>query len=355
LASYRNLHLWAAEQAKLDDFIVLPDRAPATFNVRTLEPTARQLLDDTYDDGASGRAFMISAATSLDQLDEGVGTALTWPMYQARALQYSMTHKLPLVSDDPSVVPPFPQHSDPEGLARGLAQQTAIEAVALALPQFLSVELDRVAQFRDESKGMAQPFRIEMLKFTAELTSAIASGATDEELRKACQAIAQTRVAPALADLSRQLKDPIKPFHKIAIDISEAAAATASSIASPVLTVAWAVIRGSKIASDYFQLYSDRQGKRKSGLGFLLRLAKEGELDPRAISEWDKNDWRCSGFVDVLDPTGRLTPENAEMVNGLPEGVGYRTVRRLFQDKMSKAVIHVGPNDVLDRFSHRNS
>ena len=55
-------------------------------------------------------------------------------------------------------------------------------------------------------------------------------------------------------------------------------------------------------------------------------------------------------FVEVLEPGAPLTPQNSEIVNGLPKGMGYRTMRRLFQNKVSASVFKVGSDEALKRF-----
>ena len=172
-----------------------------------------------------------------------MGFALTWPLYQARALTYAADTKLPLLSDDPNSLPPLPPHPGVDvDSAKRLAQELAIKAVSLVLPRFRSVEPSQVAEFRTQVQPLVRPFRIEMVKLTSELHEALASGANDRELRSLCQSIVDTKVAPALSDLSRQLREPVRPFHRVLLNIAEVGLATASSTVSPELTVGWALL-----------------------------------------------------------------------------------------------------------------
>ena len=330
--AYQNLYLWAAEQPKFADFIHLPDQDLARVKAPSLETHALQLLDDTYGADISKRVFLIDAGQGLYFPDTKHGFALTWPFYQARALQHAAEHQLPLVSDDPTCIPPLPHHPANLATSKSLAQQLAVEALSFLLPPLRSVEPDQVAEFRAEIQPLVRPFRIEMVKMTTELGIAITSGADDEDLRQACRRLAESRVLPALQDLSKQLKDPLKPFHKIAIDVSEAALATVSSSISPALVVGWAILRGIKIASEYVRLYVDREGKRKTGLSYLLRVHDRYGSDSRHISAWDRRDWRCSGFVDIPEPGFPLTPFNQTLLaDQIAHGWKVMTIRRIFQ------------------------
>lgn len=343
--AYQNLGLWAMEQPKLADFVHLPDQDLTQLQLRGLEGHARQLLEDTYGEGVSTRVTNIAASQSIWLPNATKDAfALTWPFYQARALQHSTEYQLPLVSDDPTCIPPFPEHPTNLINSKSLAQQLAVEALSLLLPPLRSVEPNQVAEFRSEIQPLVQPFRREMVKMTAELSIAIASGVGDEDLRQACRRLAESRVLPALQDLSKQLTDPLKPFHKIAIDLTEAILATASSSISPALVVGWAILRGAKIASEYARLYVDREGKKKTGLSYLLKIHDRYGSDVRHVSKWDQRDWRCSGFVDVPEPGFPLTPANQAILDD-PSMKGWRvaTVRRIFQTKTMSFVKFAPP------------
>jgi hypothetical protein len=333
--AYQNLCLWAAVQPKLADFIHLPDQNPrGRVNVQSLQRSALQLLDDTYAAGISEGVTSIDGAQTFVVQNSNHGFALTWPLYQARALQHAAEYRLPLISDDPTYMPPLPPHPDDIVSSKGLAQQLAVEALSLALPPLRSVEPEHVAEFRAEIQPLVQPFRREMVKMTADLGIAITTGVKDKELGQACRHLAESRVLPALQDLSKQLKDPLKPFHKIAIDLSEAALATVSSSIAPALVVGWAVLRGAKIASEYVQLYMDRQGRKKTGLAYLLKIHDKYGSESVGLSAWDKRDWRCSGFVDIPEPGFPLTPFNRRLL-AQPMAKGWKTMtyRRIFQNK----------------------
>jgi len=106
--------------------------------------------------------------------------------------------------------------------------------------------------------------------------------------------------------------------------------ATASSSVSTALGLGWALLRGAKIASEYVRLYVDRQGKKKSGLAYLLKINDKHGTDQGSLSDWDRRDWRCSGFVDIPEPGFPLTERNRMLLADLKD-VKVETVRRLFQ------------------------
>lgn len=336
---YQNLSLWAVEQPALTSFVHLPDSDNKGIGapLSALQPEALRILDDTFGEGVSQTVLAMCAAETVfvEPTSQSVN-ALTWPMYQARALQYASVSGLPLVSDDLRVVPPLPQHQDPKWNTKALAQQLAVEAVSLVLPKFRSVEPSVIPEFRQDIQPLARPFRMEMVKMTSELGFAIASGATETDLRALCKHIAQARVLPALEDLSRRMNEPLRPWHRTVLDVTEGALSAVASVSTslPELVIAWALFRGAKIASDYAKVYTDREGLKKSGLAFLLKLRRDVPL--LAVSEWDQRDWRCSGNVDVPEPGHPLTPENREMLRALDDGWtgwSYRTVRRVFQHR----------------------
>jgi hypothetical protein len=346
LAAYANLSLWAEEIHKFAEFIHLPDQ-DSVVSPRALESLALELLDDTYDANVSRLVISMEGVQMFGFSNStGVDFALTWPLYQARALHYASEHQLPLVSDDPSCIPPFPTHPSVLTSSKGLAQQLAVEALSLLLPPFRSVEPDQIAEFRAEVQPLVRPFRHEMVKFTADVNGGIASGASETELKQAIKNLVESRVLPALQDLSKQLAVPGKSFHKIAIDLGEAALATAASTQSPALGIGWAVIRGLKIASEYAQLYVDRQAVKRSGLSFLLRVNERYGADLRDLSKWDRRDWRCSGSVDIPDPGAPILPINQKIGEIWESKLGFkpRTVRRLFQMKTMSMFQAVNPN-----------
>lgn len=194
-----------------------------------------------------------------------------------------------------------------------------------------------MAEFRSEVQPLVRPFRTEMVRLTSDLQGAFASGATDAELQALCRAIVDSKVGPALADLSKRLRNPVRPFHRVLVDIAEAGMAAASSTVSPALTVGWALIRGAKIASEYAQAYRDREGKRKSGLAYLLAVSDAYGADAGAISDWDKINWHCSGFVDIPDSGTPLTAGNQAMAEGPMKDWCVRVVRKLFQARTISA------------------
>jgi hypothetical protein len=227
--------------------------------------------------------------------------------------------------------------------AKRLAQQLAVEAVSLVLPTFRSVEPIQVAEFRSEVQPLVRPFRTEMVKLTADLSTAIAAGATEDELRGLCRGIVDSKVGPALADLARQLRDPVRPFRKVIVDVSEGVLAAASSTMTPKLTVGWALLRGAKIASEYVTALQDREGKRKSGLAYLLAVNQKLNPATSAVSDWDSINWRCSGCVNIPDPGFPLTPLNRQVIaEGLFNWLKPETQRQLFQTK-TMSIVHWGP------------
>ena len=299
-------------------------------------------MEDTYGAGVTESVMGMNAGESVEvPHGSGFGFALTWPLYQVRALQYSSKESLPLISDDPLSIPPLPNHPNPGVDVKGLAQQLAIQAVSLALPYFRSVDPARVSEFRFEVQPLAREFRSEMVKMTAELAAAIAGGASDGDLRQACEHIARTKVLPALNDLSRQIQEPIKPWKDVVMNLGEAGLTVYGSIEQPLIGVAWALISGTRIASDYIRLYRDRQGALKSGLSYLLQVQKFLASNEQEISDWDKRDWRCSGYVQIAEPGQPLTPESQRF----PEAIGdseYLTTRHLYQTYTESNVLFLG-------------
>jgi hypothetical protein len=346
LESERNLWLWAIEFPVVADFIYLPDTTLSREMIDALHKPALQLLDDTYGEGTSEKVLALNAMHGImPPKADGVGFALTWPFYQARALRYAAETNLPFVSDDPTSAPPLPPHPTLDAdRAKRVAQQLAIEAVSLVLPSFRSVEPSQVAEFRSKVQPLMRPFRTEMVKLTSDVHTAMVSGSSDKELQALCRAIVETRVGPALSDLSKQLHAPLRPFQKVLIDIAEVGIAAASSTLSPTLTAGWALLRGAKIASEYVQAYRDKEGRRKSGLAYLLAISEAHGGAANLRSDWDKLDWRCSGHVDIADPDTPLTPGNREIADGPMKEWGVQVVRRLFQTKTTSAAQFI-PND----------
>jgi hypothetical protein len=216
-----------------------------------------------------------------------------------------------------------------------LAQLLASEAVSLVLPAFRSVDLEQVAEFRHQVQPLVRPFRIEMVRLTIELAGAIAAGASDVEIRAMAQVVVNSKVAPALDDLARQLRGPVRPFHKLCIDAAEVGLAAASSTLSPQLSIGWALLRGAKIASEYVTGYRTRDGKRRAGLACLLAIGDHRGASSQSTSDWDSIDWRCSGSVTIKAPNMPLTEKERQAFGDQPKNGELETRLRLFQTKWS--------------------
>jgi hypothetical protein len=348
--AYHNLRSWAARQPSLREFIHLPDQRPdgtldSSCNATALENDALTLVDDTYAAGISSRVVGVTGAQVFSPVGgSSICMSLVWPLYQVRAVRYAEEAGLPLLSDDPLAMPPLPAHPDAETLTRRLAQQLAMEAVSLVLPRFKSVTLSQVIEFRGELEPLVRPFRQEMIAMAADLGAAILGGATDKDLKALAGVLAYSRIAPKLRALSKEMAQPLKPFHKMAIDVTEFAVAAASSSLSPALSIGWVCIRGAKIVSDYVRLYTDREGKRKSGLAYLLRLQGPDAGKESAPNDWDRRDWRCSGYVDIPEPGHPLTPRNRQLVAALPGVTKIHTIRRVFQQR-TMSFVTIGPRE----------
>ncbi len=309
----QNLLLWALEKPAFGDFIHLPDQDLDRWNVRDsrLAQLTRDLLDSTYGDGLSDKVeSMVGTELAPYVGTKGSFMAHVWPLYQSRAIQYAHESKLPLVSDDQNYVPPFPRHPQVRWSTRDLAQQLAFEAVSIALPPFISVRPVQVAEFRSEIQPVVKPFRLEMVKLTAELATAIASDTSEDDLKAYCRALVESKVLPRVDELRAELAGPLRPWHKVVLEVTEIGVATAASTSAPALTFAWALFRGGKLLSKYATAFQEREGRRRSPLSYLLKLSDWAQCNQSRISAWDKRDWRCSGSVYAPDPDGKLNDEN---------------------------------------------
>lgn len=206
----RNLSRWATEIYTLGDFIYLPDKGPNAFSLDSLFEHGNNLVDDTYGEGTSDSILMVSAAQGmlpLPALDAPVTMVLTWPLYQARAVRYAYAKRLPLVSDDARLLPPLPRHPAAKGRTTSLAQQLAVEALALFMPRFKSVTPVQVANFRGEVQAIVQPFRLEMVRLTSELHLAIASGTSDQEIVQLVVVSPKAGFSPPRSSLRRNSRN----------------------------------------------------------------------------------------------------------------------------------------------------
>lgn len=300
--NYKKLGLWAVEQPELSDFLFLPDQSSFSPGGQEIDSLALSLVADTYNQETAGRVGTLAAAEMLHVPDSRETVfALTWPLYQARAILYAKERQLRLLTDDRGIIPPLPMdpdHSD----TKAIAQQLAFEALALTIPKFKSVELATIPEFRSLVAPYVRPFRQEMIKFTADVHLAIASGAGAEEVRQYCGALAETRIIPHLAQLRAELDRPIRPWTKNALDILEIGLGAMSSKHEPALTMIWAVLTGTKALSEYVELYKDRQGKKRSGLSMLIQANDRLAQTNKELSSWDAIDWRCSGHLYIEEP-----------------------------------------------------
>ena len=103
-----------------------------------------------------------------------------------------------------------------------LASVLALESVRLVLPRLRALQPREIAEFRQQTKELVVPFRMEMLKLSRNLNHAISSKPTFGELQREAKFLAETTVLPLLQDLRRTIEDPARPWTRTAVDLGKA-------------------------------------------------------------------------------------------------------------------------------------
>jgi hypothetical protein len=265
----------------LDGVLEYPDGPDDIFSGnkdkdRQFQKVAETIYDTHFPPRENFEPYFDSASVKgLPESDEAVSFAGDF-YYQARAIDYAARHQLPLLDDGSWLAMPFrAQYKDN---AKSLSTLLAIESVKLIMPGLPLMTCQELVDFRLENTGELRNFRASMLRYSRALNAEITDDTGIEEVIKKVKFIAESEIAPALHDLSRDLLNPNRPWLRRMADGGRIGA----SLLTGVLTGGMV---GAKNAADAvkgailseLESGSDKQeAVKRNGLYYLLKAKLTG-------------------------------------------------------------------------------
>jgi len=143
------------------------------------EPDAGMLTHDLetliYDPPPENfsRETTLSLSKGLPGNDSACIATPSWLSYPAHALLYAARTGTVLVNDNPHLPVLSVGKPDIRSNAKQLATILALESVRLVLPPMRTLSAPELAEFREETKQLMQPFRRAMVKLSKDLQAAI--------------------------------------------------------------------------------------------------------------------------------------------------------------------------------------
>jgi hypothetical protein len=202
--------------------------------------------------------------------------------YPARALLHSAQHGVLLVNDNPRLpVPAAGGTADPRLEARRLATVLAIEAVRLVLPTLPAMSFEQIAEMRAECATFAGPFRASMLRLSRELSAALVSEASLDEVRQQARFVVETSVLPELVELRSQVAQKAT-FYRRAVDLAKSAPELALNFATLPTNIAAAKVLAqlATLFADIRDAQLEREGVGMRGAAhYLLRVQRHNPAE----------------------------------------------------------------------------
>lgn len=271
---------YAVSAKHLKDFCVFTGKfGYAGISEEGTDDLAKELEEFIYGPPPPGFEPMICGgfARQIPGNQESGVNAPGWITYPVNALLYSLRTGIPLVNDNPNLPVPGLPGAPAKSNATLLASVLAIESVKIVLPRLKAYAFEEVAEFREETREIVKPFRIEMLKLSKELNGAIQSESSMEDIQREAKFLAETTVAPALFDLCQIIEAPASPWHKRAIDLAVSVPEIVGNFATMPRSYAVARLMA-KIASVLGDVATDQKTKQdaisRTGMNYLLRAGR---------------------------------------------------------------------------------
>jgi hypothetical protein len=198
--------------------------------------------------------------------------------YPATAMIYASGKKIPLINDNPNLPVPALGGVGAKDNARLLTTILAMECANLVLPRIRVLHPREIMEMREELSKHLQPFRLGLLKLSAELNKAISSTSSREEIIRAACFIVETEVQPTLIELKASIEAPSKRWYNRALEVAKQVPELAASFATMPTNVAIAKVLAA-LGSILVDMQSEEAGKRasRSGMYYLLKLRDAAE------------------------------------------------------------------------------
>ncbi len=159
--------------------------------------------------------------------------------------------------------------------AKLLSSIMAMECVNLVLPEIGELQPIQILEVREEISKYIVPFRISMLRLSAQLNKSIDSACSNKDVVEAAKFIVETEVYPALLELKNELERPRKGWLSRSWDLAKVVPRLAMSYATFNLEEAlpktmealgnW-LVAGASVGeprSEYFYLLKLEEAARK--------------------------------------------------------------------------------------------
>lgn len=194
--------------------------------------------------------------------------------YPATAIAYSARNNLPLINDNPSLPVPALGGVSAKDNAKLLTAILALECAGLVLPKIRVLQPQELMELREDLAPHLRPFRLALLRLSAELNKAISSTSSQQEIVRAARFIVETDVQPTLLELKAALEAPSKRWYSRAMDATKQVPELVTSFATmPThLAIARALSALGGVLVDIHAEKAERNASR-SGMYYLLKLS----------------------------------------------------------------------------------
>ena len=141
--------------------------------------------------------------------------------YPATAMIYASRHGIPLINDNLNLPVPALGGVNSKDNARLLTTILAMECANLVLPKIRVLHPREIMEMREDLSKHLQPFRLSLLRLSAELNKAISSTSSLEEILRAARFIVETEVQPTLIELKASIDAPSKRWYSRALEVAK--------------------------------------------------------------------------------------------------------------------------------------
>jgi hypothetical protein len=221
------------------------------------------------------RETTLSVSKGLPGNDSACIATPSWLSYPAHALLYAARTGTVLVNDNPHLPVLSVGSPDMRSNAKQLATILALESVRLVLPPLRALSPPELAEFREETKQLVQPFRRAMLKLSKDLHTAIASDAQLADVQREARFLVETTVGPELDEMKEALARPPQAWYRWVASAGRAVPEIAGAFATMPwnLAIATSLTRIAGLLADVRDSQLEREGIRKrGGFHYLLKI-----------------------------------------------------------------------------------
>jgi hypothetical protein len=198
--------------------------------------------------------------------------------YPANAMIYAAHHGIPLINDNVFLPIPAIGGDLAKNNTKLLSTILAMECANLVLPKIKVLRSEEILEMREDLAKYISPFRLNLLRFAAELNNSISQMSNHKEIMQAAHFVVETSIYPSLVELREAIKHSKKRWLSRAFDVAKQVAELAASFFSmpPNYTIAKVLAAIGSILVDVHSENAKNEGVR-SGMYYLLKLHEANE------------------------------------------------------------------------------